>query len=511
MYSTQTHRAGEVTINAKRYACDRCRDLKLRCPRSSGDDASCTRCLRADALCVTSSGRPLGRPPSHTEPYHDVGGHQVNLWEPPRKRQRDSQGCGSATISRISDHIPAQSINATYQPADNVTPNPRTGPLDDELGLRMDNIEYEGRRPSTETVSFETHNNGFFWDDFGNTQDAFQSIPGWQAAGDVLLSGAIGDCSDAFDCQILPQPDELTAYATDLRGVELETHSETHGSNCTAGGTGSMTIGLEIGEQPLAEISTNPAMSLINALGSISRELAELRRQASELPPKIADPCTFPGITPNFNFLFFDTGKAEEAMASSPPRAKLVQKAVVVAIRFVLVLQMTAPRSIEAACLSTPTSTKAMPQVTLLLVSSYLQLGELFDIILSPIADRLNRIARGTLSPDELELSGAPNTPTPSDAQQPSVQPGPLEDTMSGPHRQNLLMAVRVIEYQLRALEGLIGLPVSESPVARNHTTDSGVSFYDDSILTKAVMRQVLETMQSLKNTMRTIKVTVSR
>jgi hypothetical protein len=46
----------------KRYACDRCRDLKLRCPRELPTDESCARCVRACAMCVTSSTRPLGRP-----------------------------------------------------------------------------------------------------------------------------------------------------------------------------------------------------------------------------------------------------------------------------------------------------------------------------------------------------------------------------------------------------------------------------------------------------------------
>ncbi|KAL8383420.1 hypothetical protein RB595_006938 [Gaeumannomyces hyphopodioides] len=60
---------------AKRYACDRCRDQKLRCLRSSVSlpppsagsvpppAGPCDRCIRVGARCVTSSGRPLGRPP----------------------------------------------------------------------------------------------------------------------------------------------------------------------------------------------------------------------------------------------------------------------------------------------------------------------------------------------------------------------------------------------------------------------------------------------------------------
>ncbi|KAI6090728.1 hypothetical protein F4821DRAFT_9408 [Hypoxylon rubiginosum] len=48
---------------AKRSACDRCRDQKLRCPRTEDQcNEPCARCQRAGAICVTSNPRPLGRP-----------------------------------------------------------------------------------------------------------------------------------------------------------------------------------------------------------------------------------------------------------------------------------------------------------------------------------------------------------------------------------------------------------------------------------------------------------------
>lgn len=50
----------------KRFACDRCHALKLRCMRKDGRDAegeSCVRCHRASALCRYSPSERLGRPP----------------------------------------------------------------------------------------------------------------------------------------------------------------------------------------------------------------------------------------------------------------------------------------------------------------------------------------------------------------------------------------------------------------------------------------------------------------
>lgn len=50
----------------KRFACDRCHALKLRCMRKDGPDTegeSCVRCHRAGALCRFSPSERLGRPP----------------------------------------------------------------------------------------------------------------------------------------------------------------------------------------------------------------------------------------------------------------------------------------------------------------------------------------------------------------------------------------------------------------------------------------------------------------
>ena len=49
---------------AKRSACDRCREHKLRCSRSQGrsDHEPCIRCVRARTSCVTGAPRIVGRP-----------------------------------------------------------------------------------------------------------------------------------------------------------------------------------------------------------------------------------------------------------------------------------------------------------------------------------------------------------------------------------------------------------------------------------------------------------------
>ena len=55
----------ENTTQAKRFACDRCHDQKLRCPRPvNGGNATvpCIRCQRAGTVCNISSPLKTGRP-----------------------------------------------------------------------------------------------------------------------------------------------------------------------------------------------------------------------------------------------------------------------------------------------------------------------------------------------------------------------------------------------------------------------------------------------------------------
>ncbi|KAI1376086.1 hypothetical protein F4677DRAFT_95419 [Hypoxylon crocopeplum] len=89
---------------AKRSACDRCRDQKLRCPRTEEQCSEpCARCQRAGAICVTSNPRPLGRPRTTT---NDASlQRSSNLTTPTLARGRptgDSTTGPPRKISRLS-------------------------------------------------------------------------------------------------------------------------------------------------------------------------------------------------------------------------------------------------------------------------------------------------------------------------------------------------------------------------------------------------------------------------
>ena len=87
---------------SKRFACDRCRELKLRCPREVHSNEPCARCVRADALCITSGARPLGR-------SAQLGVNNIQR-ESGHKRRRKDEG----TILPTSSHAPFEESTERY-------------------------------------------------------------------------------------------------------------------------------------------------------------------------------------------------------------------------------------------------------------------------------------------------------------------------------------------------------------------------------------------------------------
>lgn len=98
MLSRETH-----AQSPKRFACDRCREHKLRCPREDQTGQTCARCLRAGAPCVTSNLRPLGRPARKitTGKSH---GREVR----PRKALRSQRSTADDENDFLFDTDPAQ-------------------------------------------------------------------------------------------------------------------------------------------------------------------------------------------------------------------------------------------------------------------------------------------------------------------------------------------------------------------------------------------------------------------
>ncbi|KAI1126744.1 hypothetical protein F5Y10DRAFT_244242 [Nemania abortiva] len=127
--------------NTRRTACDRCRELKLRCPRLEEDTpgTSCARCDRAGALCVTGRSRPLGRPrvavpvsasstpASAPAPAPAPAPIQSSASDERRKRPRKSP----SLVARHSvDRNPARALMDDYPSFLDAVPNVVTSMLD---------------------------------------------------------------------------------------------------------------------------------------------------------------------------------------------------------------------------------------------------------------------------------------------------------------------------------------------------------------------------------------------
>ncbi|KAL2848897.1 hypothetical protein BJY01DRAFT_211226 [Aspergillus pseudoustus] len=121
---------------AKRFACDRCREHKLRCPREDQTGPSCARCVRAGTACVTSNLRPLGRPARKITPR--VGTE--------RKRRQSEIESGQSSLDCDLDML--YGLNAAgnplspFSPAENDPPESGAEPAatapEDSRGSALD-------------------------------------------------------------------------------------------------------------------------------------------------------------------------------------------------------------------------------------------------------------------------------------------------------------------------------------------------------------------------------------
>lgn len=104
----------EMSVNfAKRSACDRCREHKVRCPRTEQNSDHCTRCLRARVSCITSSARPLGRPRKVLGDSKPHGGShsKTSPSSTSGSQPQDSTPHTASSLSQTASTLPWQVIN----------------------------------------------------------------------------------------------------------------------------------------------------------------------------------------------------------------------------------------------------------------------------------------------------------------------------------------------------------------------------------------------------------------
>ena len=107
----------ENTPQVKRFACDRCHDQKLRCPRPvDGGNATvpCIRCQRAGTVCNVSSPLKTGRPSKALKLQGRTEQHSSSISPPLSRTSSNNTSNGrmpAASGTIVPDYSPE---NETY-------------------------------------------------------------------------------------------------------------------------------------------------------------------------------------------------------------------------------------------------------------------------------------------------------------------------------------------------------------------------------------------------------------
>ena len=408
---------------AKRYACDRCREQKLRCPRNKPDGSTCDRCLRAGVFCVTSSGRPLGRPPLHANDATrgHVDGNQSSCHAQRRSREQWRRGLSISTTSNpLQLPTPTASGSDSSEASTLLTRPPAH--FDAMFNMRLDESDFPNDAFSSAGLSLDSSTSQpQFWSDSTSVLE--------------LDFRNLGDMAE-------PPPNKSL-------------HSSTGDADDNDSGRSESST-------PSAAVNGDSMALLISAIGSISRQLAELKKQSWD--PYLIRVALFDGHDP-------------DPPCNGPISFNSWENTLCVTMKFILVLQTMVPAHFSAA--PPPCSPPTLP-MTLMLLSTYIQLGELFDTILTRISNCLQ------------EGPGHPE-PHPQAATQ---RPFPAQ-----PATLHIMMMIQVLEHQLHSVERVMGLPADCRLWSQKDAYAGILGQEESSALTQAVMGQAQETFRSLKQT----------
>ncbi|KAL9045344.1 MAG: hypothetical protein Q9214_001596 [Letrouitia sp. 1 TL-2023] len=406
---------------ARRYACDRCREQKLRCPRSWAGDSTCDRCLRLGAYCVTGSGRPLGRPPllaNHTN-GGQVGSEKSLCYE--RKgRQTWHRRHG---ISRISTPLPSpRGTSGSDSPG-----TPTYNPSQSEVMLDMRLNETDFLKDASDLAGFDL-NSSTSEQQFG--LDPI-NVPG-------LESENQGD-------RVEPQNTNLA----DPAGLTAANNSREYGNS-----------------QPNGAVDGDSMTFLVGVLGSISHQVLELRNQSWESWNPLRMPVAL-----------FNAGNPD-LTCSGPVCLNPCQSTLCITTKFILVLQTMGPAHYPTA---PPAYSLPDLSMTLMILSTYIQLIQLFDTLVIRISNCLQEISGHSepLSPSSLAATRKLYSP----------QPASL----------HIVIMIQVFEHQLHSMETLMGLPASCRLWSQKDTYTGVLGQGKSDVLAQAVMGQAQEIMYSLK------------
>lgn len=219
-----------------------------------------------------------------------------------------------------------------------------------------------------------------------------------------------------------------------------------------------------------ASVNGDSMALLVGVIGNISRQLTELKNQSWESwDPYQMWVGLFDGHDPDF-------------ACSSPVGLNCWESTICVTMKFVLVLQTMVPAhfSTDPPPYSPPTLS-----LTLMLLSTYIQLGQLFDTFLTRISNCLQE---------------APGPAMPAASRRPFLAQGAS---------LHIMMMIQVCEHQLHSVERLMGLPADCRLWSREDAYPGILDREESSVLTQAVMGQAQETFRSLKRSIDRIQISL--
>ncbi|GAB1319600.1 hypothetical protein MFIFM68171_09810 [Madurella fahalii] len=507
-------------VTAKRYACDRCREQKLRCPRNEPGDihSTCGRCLRLGTLCVTGGGRPLGRPSA--APNLQSSG--MNRASKHAYDHADRAPVPSPQLSMHHDDFPlGPPAGPFFSPTHHHAPPAFDALHDLQLEGSAMTFSMEPFNPPPSAASHHSRGSSL-----STPQQEEQFSPDSSPA-----SVSDFDFSSLGDGSI---PDSvLSSYPHNSAGCGPP--------DCQSSNPGPLLPQVKRGGGvPGSPMGGDVIAFLIGLVGNITRQLAELRNQDWES----WDPCL------TQSSLFDSDGRrpshssGQESLDPNPWDTTLN-----ITTRFAVILQTMVPVGGSApgpAVFSAPTLS-----IKLMLLSTYIQLGDLYDQMIIHIHNCLllhqkqqqEQQQQQQQQPNNQEenQNAAQAKPTKRQQRQPRQQaqassrsrythrPGtaPANDSTN----IHVAMMIQVFEHQLHAVERLMGLPAEcqlwstgnggrkdmyyHNPHHQHHhhqhhhspscssspgIMDQGEGGGESSVvLTQAAMSQAQETFRSLK------------
>ncbi|KAI6093964.1 hypothetical protein F4821DRAFT_252960 [Hypoxylon rubiginosum] len=449
---------------AKRYACDRCRDQKLRCDRSQAADESCERCVRMGAQCTMSTGRPLGRPSAQKcQQTQAQSSRQVRRGDFAHSRgdtgrARTSSIAGEACSPATANPVPPVSGHSLLSHTKPTTESQRPTFssylfADDSVSFNAicDLLNESHASGVASSLSMDQGNQ-----DFSTNEQQFSHLSGSTAV-DMELTDAENMSEGAGnESHVCPTP-----WTDDQMDDQMDDQSAGKGRGRSV------------------DSRRHSTASFADILANIIYQLAELRDQFGEYcEPQFvqgsrrhgSDPAT---ILPN---------------PEGGPWLGSWDRTVSVTMRFAMVLEALAPpRQLGN---STPPPPYVPPTLsnTLLLLSAYVQLCEVFDIVLRRITQHLQGPEQRTLS-HVRRKSSVP-------------RPAATRESL-GLH---VIMMTQFVEKQLHGIEDLLGIP-ADCRMWSTKEDYAGIIDRDELLgLARDVIRHTQEPFHSLKRSINCVR-----